>query len=111
LLGYVILTINEMINKKNTPNLELGSGYYLIIWLAGLTLLSYLGSYPKLSEGKGNLGVLPVGWDIVILAVFSILIMWLAVANRLQVGKVKENIKGPMIDVRESERETDAKQE
>ncbi len=95
LIGYVILFIHETVNRGNTPKLELRSGWWVIVWLAGLTIVSYLGSYPKVSEGAGNLGVIGVGWGILVLAVFSILITWLAVSLRLPVDKVKIQLEDP----------------
>src|SRR5699024_8914052 len=81
-LGYIVLIINEISNHKITPKLEIRSGLWIFAWLAGLTVISYLGTYPKLSEGAGNIGVLSVGWSVVVIAVFTAFITWLAVHSR-----------------------------
>lgn len=95
LIGYVILIINEAFNHKQTPALELRSGLWIIVWFIGLTILSWLGSYPKQSKGAGNLDLLGAGWDIAAFAIFCVFITWLAVRSRLPVEKVKAHLQEP----------------
>ncbi len=47
IIGYVVLIIHEAANHKHTPPLEFKNGAWIIVWLVGLTLISYLGSYPN----------------------------------------------------------------
>ncbi|HLR36730.1 MAG TPA: amino acid permease, partial [Chitinophagaceae bacterium] len=96
LIGYVILIIHEKVNKGKTPDLEFRSGYWLLIWLAGITLISYLGSFPDPSEEAGNLGIIGTGWGILIMAIFSLFILWLAVKSRLPIEKVKAHLNDPL---------------
>lgn len=97
-IGYVVLIIHETVNKEKTPQLELRSGIWAIVWLIGLTIISWLGSYPALSKHAGNLGILGVGWDIIILALFSLFVAWLAVKYRLPVEKVEAHLNEPVVE-------------
>ncbi len=97
LIGYVILGVHEARYHRRTPKLEWLSGSWVIVWLAGLTLISWLGIYPE--EGNaGNLDVLGFGWSIIVLAVFSALIMWMATAVRLPSDTAKQHISEPVVD-------------
>ena len=95
LIGYVVLVIHEIGNRGKTPNLELRSGTWVLLWLAGLTVISWLGEYPRLDRHAGNIGAVGFGWAILVMAVFSLLIMWLAVAMRLPTDRVKEHLREP----------------
>jgi amino acid transporter len=97
-IGYIILVIHEAANRGKTPKLEIRSGFWVIVWLAGLTLISWLGNYPLPSKHAGNLGIIGVGSGIIVLAVFSLLITWLAVAFRLPLEKVTRHLKEPVGD-------------
>ncbi len=96
LIGYVILIIHETVNKHKTPDIEFRSGIWAIVWLAGLFVISWLGSYPALSKHAGNIGVIGVGWDVIVLAIFSIFVAWIAVKFRLPVEKVKAHLSEPV---------------
>ena len=98
LIGYIILIIHEIVNKENTPDLEIRSGIWAIIWLIGLFIISWLGSYPDVSKHAGNLGVIGVGWDVIILAIFSLFVAWVAHTYRLPVDKVKAHLIEPIIE-------------
>ncbi|HET7321348.1 MAG TPA: APC family permease [Longimicrobiaceae bacterium] len=92
LLGYIVLVLHEWKNRETTPPMEFRSGAWVVVWLAGLALISWLGSYPEMSEGAGNLGVLGFGWAIVALAVFSAAIMWMATGLRLPTDRVEAHL-------------------
>ncbi len=93
-IGYAILVVHELRYSGKTPNLEFRSGAWVPAWLAGLTLISWLGSYPDMDKHAGNTGALGFGWAILVVAVFSALIMWLATSLRLSTVKVEEHLHG-----------------
>ncbi len=95
-IGYIILIINEIANKDHTPDLEFRNGIWVFVWFGGITLLSWLGSYPLVSEGAGNLGAIPVGWDVLAFAGLSALVLWLSYKSRLPEEKVKAHISEPV---------------
>ncbi len=93
-IGYVILVIHELRHPETTPKLEFRSGAWVPIWLAGLTLISWLGSYPGMDAQAGNTGALGFGWAILVIAVFSAVIMWLATSMRLSTATVEKHLHG-----------------
>lgn len=64
---------------------ELKSGLWVLPYLLGLILISYLGSF-------GGQNLIPFGWDFVVIAFFSIVILYLALKSRvpLTVKEVNE---------------------
>ncbi|HET8601348.1 MAG TPA: APC family permease [Segeticoccus sp.] len=85
LLGLVLLGFFQL--RKDTPRMELGSGaVWYLPWLAGLTIVSYVGDY------GGGRGWLTFGWSIPVLFVFSVLIYALAQWSRLSADRVQEHI-------------------
>jgi amino acid transporter len=95
LIGYVVLVIHELGNRGRTPRLELRSGAWVVVWLIGLSVISWLGEYPSLDKHAGNLGEIGFGWAILVMAAFSALIMWLATLMRLPTERVREHLKEP----------------
>lgn len=96
LLGYILLAVHEGRFHRITPQLDWRSGAWLPVWLAGLTLISWLGAYPE-DRPAGNLDILSFGWSILVLAVFSVLVMWLAVAMRLPPTTVEAHLREPAV--------------
>ena len=92
LLGYVVLIVHEGFYRHLTPQLHVKSGLWVLLWLAGLTLISYLGSYPVLDKKAGNLALLSVGWDALVIAVFAAFIMLIALKTRLSHSAFQEQL-------------------
>jgi amino acid transporter len=84
LLGFVLLAIHETGWGKHTPKLEMRAGFWMLPWLGGVTLISWLGRYPALDKHAGNLGWLDMVSGVVVIVIFSALIMGLAHALRLR---------------------------
>ncbi|HET7299563.1 MAG TPA: APC family permease [Oleiagrimonas sp.] len=95
LIGYVVLGVHEGRFHRFTPKLEWRSGAWVIVWLSGLTLISWLGIYPE-EHPAGNISVLGFGWSIIVLAVFSALVMWMATALRLPAETTKQHLSEPV---------------
>ncbi len=75
LIGFVVFSLS-LLNKKNSfPNMGFKSIYWIFPYLGGLTLISYFGAF-------GGKNVIPFGWDFLVIAMFSIIILLLAVKNR-----------------------------
>jgi len=96
LIGYLVLVLHEARNREATPPLEFRSGAWVVVWLAGLALISWVGSYPAVARHAGNLGVLGFGWAIAVLATFSALVLWLAVGLRLPTERVEAHLGEPV---------------
>ncbi|MDN5872779.1 MAG: APC family permease, partial [Sinobacteraceae bacterium] len=78
LAGFVVLAIQKTRGAIAAPKLDFKAGFWVLPWLAGLTLISWLGRYPELDKHAGNLGWLNLDTGIIVIALFSIFIMWLA---------------------------------
>jgi hypothetical protein len=94
LIGYSVLIGHEFMYHQETPPLELRSGSWVIVWLIGLTGISFLGNYPTLDHHAGNLGLLNVAGSVIVLAIFSALIMWLAFSLRLSPSATRTHLEG-----------------
>jgi amino acid transporter len=108
-IGYIILIIHEK-RVDDTPELEFWGGVWVLVWLAGLTIISWLGSYPSLRDHGGNLGLIGVGWEFLVLGLFSLFLAWWAVKSSLPTDKIKKHISEPIpgLDVPLDEDESDA---
>jgi hypothetical protein len=67
---------------KSVGGLDLRHGYWTVVWLAGLALISFIGDY------GGGLGIIALGWGFVVNAVWSVFIYWLA----LRTGMPRQRI-------------------
>jgi amino acid transporter len=65
LIGYVVLGVRAY--RKKMP-LDLKRGFWLIPYLLGTAIISYLGSF------GGGKNIIHFGWDFLIIAVFTVLI-------------------------------------
>ena len=66
-------------------------------YLTGMAVISYLGTF------GGGVGVIPFGWDVLVVAVFSIAIYALAMSVRLTPEEVRRHV----ADAREEAQEVD----
>ncbi len=84
--GLVVMAIMRGLGHGGGQGLELRASAWVFPYYAGLAAISYLGNY-----GHG-LGVIPNVMDMVILAVFSLAIFWLAIRLRLAPDVIKQRI-------------------
>lgn len=75
-IGFIYLLGRYALNKVEKNRFNLKAIWWVAPYLGGLVLISYLGSF-------GGKGYIPFGWDFVIVGVFSLIILWLALATRL----------------------------
>ena len=75
IIGYMFLTIYRICSKKTHDNLGFKSFIWMIPYLIGLGIISYCGSF-----GGGH-NYISFGWDAVIIAIFSIIILYIAVKS------------------------------
>jgi len=74
-IGFVFFGIGLLRKKIPLDNLGFKSIVWILPYLAGLTLISYLGAF-------GGKNVIPFGWDFLVIALFSVIILYFAVKNR-----------------------------
>ena len=85
LIGMVLLGVFTLTRSVHLPHLNWRAGSWVVPWLAGLALISYLSDY----EGTGVIGL---GWGFLVNFVFSVLIYAWALKVRLHGGYVREII-------------------
>jgi len=105
LVGYLVVFISGALHlNDHMPKLDWGASIWIFPYMIGMTLISYFGSFPGpvaifngIGPFKGKViggnGDLPLWWDFLALAIFSLVIYFLAVANRLPEEKVDEYVK------------------
>lgn len=75
LIGFAFFTVACLRGKVQSSSIGLKSAFWLVPYLMGLTLISYVGAF-------GGNGMLPFGWDFLIIGIFSVIMMYLAVFTR-----------------------------
>ncbi len=76
-IGYVLIGISMALDKQRPP-LDWKSAIWLPVWLIGLGVISWQGQY-----GPDNTGRIPFWWDMLIVALFSLVIYYWAMATKL----------------------------
>lgn len=79
LIGLVIFTFSYLRGYVKLESKDIKPAVWIIPYLGGLVLLSYLGSF-------GGIGLITFGWDFLVIGVFSILVMICAVQSHLQIN-------------------------
>ncbi|MFC4244201.1 APC family permease [Gryllotalpicola reticulitermitis] len=84
LLGYALFILNRVFQSPGErPNLNLRSFWWMAVWLVGMAVISYFGTFGEAKHPHG-LGYLPFGfWDTAVVAAFSLGVYYLAIATRL----------------------------
>jgi amino acid transporter len=92
LIGLVLLVVFLVTKQIDSPRLDLRSGAaWMLPWLAGITVISYLGSFPE-DPLKGNRGWLGFESSVAVIFVFSVVIYLIAYAVRLSPERAAEYI-------------------
>jgi amino acid transporter len=85
-IGYVLIGIG-MAFDQNRPPLDWKSAVWLPVWLLGMGVISWQGQFPVAStpapKAPTNTFNIPFWWDIVIVAAFSLVIYYWAMATKL----------------------------
>jgi len=104
LIGYVLMILSTLLHlNDHVPAVDWGASIWIFPYMVGMSLISYFGSFGT-SGLFGGLGVfknvlvggngdLPLWWDLLVLAVFSLVIYYVAVGHRLPQDKVDEYVK------------------
>ncbi len=93
LLGFVLLVVFTVTGRVTAPKLDFVPGaVWLLPWLVGLTIVSYLGNFPEKPVGAGNRGVINFEWALLVLFVLTIVVYVLAYVFRLSPEDAQEHI-------------------
>jgi len=75
LIGLIVFSLTCFKNKKSFNELGFKSGIWVIPYLLGLILISYLGAF-------GGKQIIPFGWDFLIIGIFSTFFFYIAIHYR-----------------------------
>ncbi len=105
-IGYLLMLLSAVFKlNPNVPKIDWGAAYWILPYLVGLGIISYLGNFPTGGTGiingigvfksvlVGAHGHIPFWYDMVIVAGFSLVIYLVAVATSLPKEKVDEYVK------------------
>jgi amino acid transporter len=73
-IGLIIFTIAGLRGRLRV-SLGLKTGLWMLPYLSGLVIISYLGAF-------GGKNIIPFGWDFLVIGIFSIVMLYIAVKNR-----------------------------
>jgi amino acid transporter len=97
-IGFILLGISAATSAPDRrPSLDWRSGAWVWPYVVGLGVISYLGSFGPsdalpFTNVKGATGALPFGWDILVMALFSLAIYYFAMSLRLPPERVDEYV-------------------
>jgi hypothetical protein len=77
-IGFIFFAIAYLRGKLPKESMGFKSALWIIPYLAGLVIISYLGAF-------GGKGIIPFGWDFLVIGIFSCVILYLAVISRANV--------------------------
>ncbi len=106
-LGFLFL-IGYHIFGTDVPKLDFRHGApWVLPWLAGLCLISYLGDYPDKATdpGASNTHLITFGWGFVVLLALSAGVWWLALRCRLPEAQVDQQIAETQAEAAEEDKE------
>ncbi len=82
-IGYILLGVSMALDKERPP-LDWRSAQWMPVWLIGMGIISWLGQYSGGAVAPPvNTNTIPFWWDMLIVAVFSLVIYFWAMAARL----------------------------
>ncbi len=84
-IGYIIVGVCMVFDQQRPP-LQWKSAYWLLPYLIGLGIISWLGQYPLKGHGGAppiNTFRIPFWWDMLIVAAFSLVIYYWAIFTAL----------------------------
>jgi len=88
LIGYVLLAITQVFKLNPIkPQLDFKAAQWLLPYLLGIGLITYLGSF-----GPRTKPVIHFGWDMGVIAVFSLVIYFWALAVALPTDRIQSMI-------------------
>lgn len=111
ILGYILMGLSFGLKlNPNTPKIDWGAVPWLLVYLIGMGVISFLGSFPGapgvgilngaslfgidfntvLVGGKGHIGLY---WDLLVVAIFSLVIYYWAMSMRLPEDKVDQYVR------------------
>jgi amino acid transporter len=92
-IGYILLWIFQMADasRNRAPKLDFAHGWWVLVWFAGITVVSYLGNYSGTSAvHAGQLGVYKFDGGIIANIILTVIVLACAWYCKLPGERVKE---------------------
>jgi amino acid transporter len=105
-VGFVLLGIFKMAGVLKHQNLDLRAGFWVLTWLVGLTVLSYVGNYPE--PKQGNLDKLTFTTSIPLVLLLSAIVYVMAYRLRLSDSEAQAYIEETVSEAKVEEKELDS---
>ena len=106
-LGFVVLAILHLTTGRDRrPAMDWKAGAsWVLPWLGGLCLISYLGDYPEPSKHAGNTATIGFGWGFLVILALTALVYVLALRLRLPAREAERNRDDTVAEAEIDERE------
>ena len=105
LIGFGLLTLSTLTANEPRPTLDWRSAVWLGPYLFGMAAISYLSSFDTRTPSSmpllglhGPRNELTFGWDILVVAFFSLVIYAFAIRSRLPAHRALEYIGDPTVE-------------
>jgi amino acid transporter len=100
IIGFILLGISAGTSKpQDRPQIDWRSGMWLWPYLIGMVVISYLSSFDTSTPSKvaliglkGPVNDLHFGWDVLVTAIFSLIIYAFAIRLRLPAEQTREYV-------------------
>ena len=89
-IGYALLGIFQLLDRGDAPKMDFRHGYWVLVWFAGIALVSYLGGYPDKGAGAGNLALWGFDGGVVANIVLTVVVLAVAWTCQLPGERVRE---------------------
>lgn len=78
-IGYVVMILHHIFakDKARLPDLKMRSGWWMILWMVGLVVLSLIGHY------GGGLDIMGFIWGEIVTVIFSVVVFYVGISCRL----------------------------
>lgn len=83
-IGLIFFGMAYLRGNFSASSLGLRSGLWIVPYFMGMILISYLGAF-------GGKNIISFGWDFLVIAVFSTIILYVAVKNRSKLTLIESN--------------------
>jgi hypothetical protein len=97
-IGLVLLAVQLVLRPAMRANLRFRNGWWILLWFAGLTVISWQGIYSSDDTAQGQQNNIPFGWAFIVVAALSVLIYVLALRFRLTPEQTQAQISGTPTD-------------
>jgi len=104
-LGMILFFVYHGLRRDNPPLDLLSGATWVLPWLGGTCLVSFLGDYPEKAKHAGNLAAIGFGWGFVVVLALSALVYFVGLRFRLPRERIEEHIADTEAEAEAEDRE------